>query len=90
VNVRPLVASLEVLDDRHLVLEVRLPAKDNLKITEVLAAIFGMPTDRAADLRILKTRVRLEEAQSLFTLNNPPESTLRSGIPPAAGVWLKD
>ncbi len=57
VNLRPLVAALQVLDPRHLQLTVRVPEKDNLKITEVLAAVFGLSAEALAAVRLLKTRV---------------------------------
>jgi len=56
INLRPLVARLQVLDPWHLHLQVNLPPKDNLKVTEVIAGVFGLSPERVAALRILKTR----------------------------------
>ncbi|MEJ5330204.1 MAG: TIGR03960 family B12-binding radical SAM protein [Desulfobaccales bacterium] len=56
VDVRPLVATLTVPDPYHLQLTVRTPAKDNLKITEILASVFGLSADELAEVRLVKTR----------------------------------
>jgi len=54
VDVRPLVAGLDLLDPRHLQLRVRNPAKDNLKVTEILRAIFALSEAQARDLHLVK------------------------------------
>jgi radical SAM-linked protein len=56
VNVRPLVAALQVLDPQHLRITVHLPAKDNLKITEIVAAVFSLSAEELAAVRLVKTR----------------------------------
>jgi radical SAM family uncharacterized protein/radical SAM-linked protein len=55
-DLRPLVAKLEVLDPRHLELHLNILAKDNLKAADTLAAIFALSDDQTRDLRILKIR----------------------------------
>jgi radical SAM-linked protein len=54
IDLRPLVARLEVLDPSHVQLIMRLVEKDNLKVTDALAAIFNLDDDQTRDLRILK------------------------------------
>ncbi len=56
VNVRPLVAALEGDDAHHLHLTVLLPARDNLKVTEILAAVFGLSPEELATVRLVKTQ----------------------------------
>jgi radical SAM-linked protein len=56
VDVRPLVAALTVPDPHHLQLTVRTPTRDNLKITEILASVFGLSADELAEVRLVKTR----------------------------------
>jgi len=56
VDLRPLVAQLEVLDPCHLHLQMRLREKDNLKVTDALAHIFALTEDQARSLRILKLK----------------------------------
>jgi radical SAM family uncharacterized protein/radical SAM-linked protein len=55
-DLRPLVAKLEVLDPRHLELHLNILAKNNLKAADTLAAIFALSDDQTRDLRILKIR----------------------------------
>ena len=56
INLRRLVAKLEVLDPRHLELHLRLVEKDNVKAADALAAIFALTGDQTRGLRILKIR----------------------------------
>ncbi len=56
VDLRPLVARLEVLDPHHLHLQMRVREKDNLKVTDALAHIFTLTEDQARTLRILKLK----------------------------------
>ncbi|MDP3181209.1 MAG: TIGR03960 family B12-binding radical SAM protein [Desulfobaccales bacterium] len=56
VDLRPLVARLEVLDPRHLHLQMRVREKDNLKVTDALAHIFALNEAPARSLRILKLK----------------------------------
>jgi radical SAM-linked protein len=58
VDVRPLVAGLEVLDDRRLTLSLRQADKDNLKVGELLGGIFSLTAIQTRDLHIVKTQVR--------------------------------
>jgi radical SAM family uncharacterized protein/radical SAM-linked protein len=58
VDVRPLVAALEVTDARHLNLGLRQADKDNLKVTELLASIFTLTAAQTRELRMVKTQVR--------------------------------
>ena len=57
VDVRPLVAALEVLDEHELHLRLHNPEKDNLKVTEILRAIFALTEPQTQDLQILKVKV---------------------------------
>ena len=57
INVRPLVAALEVLDGRHLKLCLNQAEKDNLKVTELLGAIFSLTASQVRDLQIVKVQV---------------------------------
>jgi radical SAM family uncharacterized protein/radical SAM-linked protein len=54
VDLRSLVAGLEVLDPYHLQLELRFREKDNLKVTDALAQIFKLTDNQTRDLQILK------------------------------------
>ncbi len=56
VDLRPLVADLEVLDPCHLHLKLHLLEKDNLKPTETLAAIFNLNDQQTQDLQVLKLK----------------------------------
>ncbi|MEW6660356.1 MAG: TIGR03960 family B12-binding radical SAM protein [Thermodesulfobacteriota bacterium] len=56
VNLRLLVARLEVVDPYNLQLAMRFQEKDNLKITDTLAHIFHLNPDQTKDLQILKLR----------------------------------
>jgi len=56
VDLRPLVALLQVADPRHLEVHLRVREKDNVKVAEALAAVFNLTDDQARDLQILKTR----------------------------------
>ncbi|MHB8068693.1 MAG: TIGR03960 family B12-binding radical SAM protein [Desulfobaccales bacterium] len=56
VNLRALVARLEVTDAHNLQLTMLFQEKDNLKVTDALAAIFQLDAEQARDLRILKLR----------------------------------
>ena len=56
IDLRELVAQLEVTDPRHLELHLRLREKDNVKVTDALAHIFNLNEDQARDLQILKLR----------------------------------
>jgi radical SAM-linked protein len=55
-DLRPLVAGLTVLDPRHLELDLQRQEKGNVKVTDALAAIFGLSDDQAWELRILKIK----------------------------------
>jgi radical SAM family uncharacterized protein/radical SAM-linked protein len=57
VDVRPLVADLEVPDAHHLTLRLRQAEKDNLKVTELLKSIFTLTEPQARDLHIVKVQV---------------------------------
>jgi radical SAM family uncharacterized protein/radical SAM-linked protein len=56
VNLRQLVARLEVVDPYNLQLTMRFQEKDNLKITDTLAHIFHLNADQTRDLQIIKLR----------------------------------
>lgn len=56
VDLRRLVARLAVLDSTHLELGLRLLAKDNLKVTEAVQAIFGLSDSQTRELAILKLK----------------------------------
>lgn len=56
VDLRRLVAHLEVADPCHLELHLRLQERDNLKVGDALAAIFALEEVQARDLRIVKTK----------------------------------
>lgn len=57
VDVRPLVTDLEVQDAHHLYLRLHNPEKDNLKVTEILQAIFQLTDSQTQDLHIVKVKV---------------------------------
>ena len=57
INVRPLVAALEVIDGCHLRLGLNQAEKDNLKVTELLGAIFSLTASQVRDLQIVKVQV---------------------------------
>ncbi len=56
VDLRPLVARLEVVDPYHLQLGLRQMERDNVKVTDAIAAIFALSEDQARDLQILKLK----------------------------------
>jgi radical SAM family uncharacterized protein/radical SAM-linked protein len=55
-DLRGLVAGLTVLDDLHLEVHLRRREKDNLKVTDALAAIFALGDEQARELRIVKIK----------------------------------
>ena len=55
INVRPLVVGLSLKDRQHLTITLRVEEKDNVKVAEILAAIFGLSPTQTATLRIRKT-----------------------------------
>jgi radical SAM family uncharacterized protein/radical SAM-linked protein len=57
VDVRPLVAALEIQDPHHLTLRLRQAEKDNVKVTELLGSIFTLTDSQIRDLQIVKMRV---------------------------------
>ncbi len=57
VDLRPLVAALEILDACHLHLQLHKTEKNNLKVTEVLSNIFTLSEPQTQDLRIVKVQV---------------------------------
>jgi radical SAM family uncharacterized protein/radical SAM-linked protein len=57
VDVRNLVAALEVLDAHHLTLRLCRAEKDNLKVTELLRSIFTLTESQSRDLHIVKVQV---------------------------------
>ncbi len=56
VNLRLLVARLEVIDPYNLQLTMRFQEKGNLKVTDALAAIFHLNEGQTRDLQILKLK----------------------------------
>ncbi len=56
VEVRRLTPHLEVVNPREVQLTLKVSERDNLKVTEVIAAIFGLEPDQAAALEILKVQ----------------------------------
>ncbi|MBI4642483.1 MAG: TIGR03960 family B12-binding radical SAM protein [Deltaproteobacteria bacterium] len=56
VNLRTLVARLELADPHNLQLTMRFQERDNLKVTDTLAAIFHLNEDQTRDLQILKLK----------------------------------
>ena len=58
VDVRKLVADLEVNDLEHLTLLLIQAEKDNLKVTELLRSIFTLTEPQTRDLHIVKVQVR--------------------------------
>jgi radical SAM family uncharacterized protein/radical SAM-linked protein len=55
-DLRPLITLLRAADPCHLEVHLRVREKDNVKITEALAAIFHLTDDQAGDLEILKIK----------------------------------
>ena len=56
VNLRQLVARLEVVDPYNLQITMRFQEKDNLKVSDTLANIFLLNADQTRDLHILKLK----------------------------------
>lgn len=56
VDLRPQVARLEILDPREVQIEMCLAEKDNLKVTDAMAAIFKLDEGQSRDLEILKIK----------------------------------
>ncbi len=54
IDICRLVADLQVADPCHLKLDLNVLEKGNLKVTEVIAAIFGLTEREAENLKILK------------------------------------
>lgn len=59
IDIRPLVETLQVQDPCHLEITVISRPQDNLKITELLGAIFSLDPAAVRQLRILKRQVVL-------------------------------
>ena len=57
VDIRVLVAALDVLDAHHLKLCLNHAEKDNLKVSELLGAIFSLTASQIRDLQIVKVQV---------------------------------
>jgi hypothetical protein len=57
VDVRRLVAAIEVLDSQNLRLSLYTSEKDNLKVTEILSNIFKLSETQTQDLHIVKLQV---------------------------------
>lgn len=57
IDLRPLVADLQVFDLQHLEIAVQVRPQDNFKITDLLAAIFNLDDHSKRRLQILKRRV---------------------------------
>jgi len=57
VDIRQLVADLEVPDAHHLTLLLRQAEKDNLKVAELLRSIFTLTESQVRDLHIVKVQV---------------------------------
>lgn len=58
VDVRPLVAGLEVEDARQVHLSLNNLAKDKLKVSEVLKAVFQLTEGQSRELQIVKIQAR--------------------------------
>lgn len=56
VEVRRLVAALDVKSPQELHLTLKILEKDNLKVTEIIEAIFGLEAEQLGALHILKVR----------------------------------
>jgi radical SAM-linked protein len=56
INLRALVARLEVADPHNLRLTILFQEKDNLKVTDTLAHIFHLRDEQTRDLQILKLK----------------------------------
>jgi radical SAM-linked protein len=65
VDLRPLVARLEVVDAYSLQLELRHLEKDNLKVTAALAAIFNLEEDQVRGLQILKMQTNSSQPSAV-------------------------
>jgi radical SAM family uncharacterized protein/radical SAM-linked protein len=61
VQVRHLVTHLEVTNPQEAHITLGVSEKDNLKVAEVIAAIFGLNADRSAALEILKVRCAISQ-----------------------------
>jgi radical SAM family uncharacterized protein/radical SAM-linked protein len=54
VEMRRLVSSVEVVNSREVKITINVAEKDNLKVTEIIDAIFDLGTDQSTVLQILK------------------------------------
>ncbi len=55
IDIRPLVAAIHYHHSRHLDLVIRPRERDNIKIHDLLAAVFHLPATSARQLEIMKT-----------------------------------
>jgi radical SAM family uncharacterized protein/radical SAM-linked protein len=84
VEMRRLVLHLTVASRQEVHITLKVSERDNLKVTEVLAAIFGLDTEQTAALEILKERGATDQEGSEKDRAEQP-----SCFSPAAGVKAK-
>lgn len=65
IDIRPLVAAIHYHDASHVDLVIRLRERDNIKIIELVAALFQLPEQTAKQLEIVKQQFSLETAEVL-------------------------
>jgi radical SAM-linked protein len=63
VDLRRLVARLEVVDPTHLQVGLRHLEKDNIKVTDAVGAIFALDEDQVRDLLVLKLQSTSENGE---------------------------
>ncbi len=81
VEVRSLVAHLKVASPREALLTLRCSEKDNLKVAEIVEAVFDLSKEQSADLEIIKLRVWPREgARRAAGTDSPPNLARASGV----------
>ncbi len=66
IDIRPLVAAIHYGDACHVELVIRLRERDNIKITDLVGAVFQLPEPTARQLDIVKQRISAEDAPGLM------------------------
>ncbi|MGQ9921731.1 MAG: DUF2344 domain-containing protein, partial [Desulfobacca sp.] len=63
IDIRPLVAAIRFHDACHVELVIRRRERDNIKITDLVAALFRLPEATARQLAIVKQRLSVADLQ---------------------------
>ncbi|MBM4286188.1 MAG: TIGR03960 family B12-binding radical SAM protein [Deltaproteobacteria bacterium] len=81
VDLRPLVERLEAPAPDQVEVTVNLRERDNLKITEIIAAVFALDEDSVRDLEIMKIQTLYQEADGSRTPRRRANQKGTSGSP---------